>query len=93
MALPLDLIHTTLGRATPPLPESGTKLHKDRQQWAVHIQKGLCCPRYCPVLWTCLAKKLSALAPSRERPWYHVRVVMGVLSSCLAHKVCQTSTI
>lgn len=31
MALALGLIHTTLGRATLPLPESGTKLAPQRQ--------------------------------------------------------------
>lgn len=31
MALALDLIHITLGRATLPLPQSGTKLAPQRQ--------------------------------------------------------------
>lgn len=72
MALALDLIHTTLGRATLPLPESGTKLVPQRQ-----AATGSASPKrpMLPQMLSCFmylpSKELSTLAPSRERPWYH----------------------
>lgn len=78
MALALGLIHTTLGRAILPLPESGTKLAPQRQAAMGSAQEGPCCPRCCPVLWSCLEKQLSTVAPSRERPWHHGKSGDGI---------------
>ena len=96
-ALASGLIHTTLGRATLPLPDSGTKLAPQSQvMMGSASPKGPVLSRVLPCFSEPASKTARHCGTKQGKAalgWAchgtMVKVAVAVLPSCLAHNACQ----